>query len=66
MRRSDFFARYGEEKFVVILPNTDLDKAKIAGNKIKSVISERSISSPSGQINATASVGLTSLRPGGG
>jgi len=64
LRRSDFFARYGGEEFVVLLPNTDLDKAKIAGNKINSVINERPISSPSGQINASASVGLTSLRPG--
>jgi diguanylate cyclase (GGDEF)-like protein len=38
VRRTDRIARYGGEEFVVILPDCDLDNAKLAGNRLRAAM----------------------------
>ena len=42
-RRSDFVGRYGGEEFLVILPETSLDKALILAEKLRRQVSELTI-----------------------
>ncbi len=44
VRQSDSVGRYGGEEFMVILPETDIEKASIVGEKIRKSIQEMSFS----------------------
>src|SRR5207245_1941707 len=41
VRKDDIFGRFGGEEFLLILPNTGLDQALVAANKIRTVITGR-------------------------
>ncbi|MBF0511931.1 MAG: diguanylate cyclase [Candidatus Omnitrophica bacterium] len=41
MRQTDVICRYGEDEFIMILPDTDAQKAKIAAEKIRKKVMER-------------------------
>ncbi len=56
LRKSDNLFRIGGEEFVVTLPNTDLEKAKIVAEKLRRVVCKTSFGKP-GRI--TISVGVT-------
>ncbi|MBI5206831.1 MAG: diguanylate cyclase [Candidatus Firestonebacteria bacterium] len=65
IRECDIAARYDEDKFAIILPNTDINGASLIGKKIKDIIAETEIISK-GQINeeklsVTISMGIAEL-----
>ncbi len=58
MRKSDTFARWGGEEFVILLTQTDLSQARIALEKLRKVI-EETIHPLAGRV--TASFGVTQI-----
>lgn len=59
VRESDFAARYGGEEFLILLPETDLVGARVAGEKVRRAVEVTTIASvPQG---VTASIGIAVL-----
>lgn len=65
-RHSDFAARWGGEEFIVILPDTDMDGARMVADNIKANIETskiQSINRTSPFFNVTVSIGIASENP---
>jgi diguanylate cyclase (GGDEF)-like protein/putative nucleotidyltransferase with HDIG domain len=60
VRDCDLICRYGGEEFCVLLPQTNLESAKQAGERYRKMIE----TSPCGSIAVTVSVGVSSIRLG--
>jgi len=59
LRQEDMLGRYGGEEFVLVLPNTDIEKAFQASERIRHKIEKLKIKEING--NITASFGITGL-----
>jgi len=59
LRQEDILGRFGGEEFVFLLPNTDIEKASQAAERIRHKIEKLKIKSINGSI--TASFGITGL-----
>ena len=55
----DFAARYGGEEFIILLPDTDLDHAGRAAEKLRSFIQSYKWNISVEQLNITVSLGVT-------
>lgn len=64
LREVDFFGRYGGEEFVVILPETEVDKAHKLLEKIRLGIASTGFNYKKEPLVITLSFGITQLRPG--
>ena len=67
LKGKDFPSRYGGEEFIVLLPNTKLDKACIVAEQIRKNLSEKRLKiKKTGQSlgNITVSVGVSEIREG--
>ena len=63
-RAVDFVARWGGEEFVVLLPNTDRDKALIIAERMRASIEATQIPLPDGQTSKiTISIGVNAKIP---
>lgn len=62
LRESDFLARFGGEEFVVLMPETDLDSAVIAAEKLRAAVEQCQFHYQSSQVSITISSGLAQLR----
>lgn len=62
LRESDFLARFGGEEFVVLMPETDLDSAVVAAEKLRAAVEECQFHYQNAQVNITVSAGLAQLR----
>ncbi len=67
-RKEDFVARYGGEEFIIVLPNTDIKKAKQIAERIRKKIAETKIKAISktlekekGYEKVTVSMGIAKL-----
>jgi len=61
-RKSDITCRYGGEEFVILLPNTSLDGAKIVAEKIRERIERLRIKLPSNEdLSFTISLGISQV-----
>jgi diguanylate cyclase (GGDEF)-like protein len=58
LRQSDFASRYGGEEFALILPNTSLEGARIAAEKVRVAIATSDWSQLTPGLDITASLGL--------
>ena len=56
LRTSDFAARYGGEEFLILLPDTNLEGARIIAEKIRTAIGEIELAGE--DIHLTASIGV--------
>ncbi len=63
VRDVDIAARYGGEEFAVIMPQTDLEGARIAGERIRAAIESSRIAIGGEQMAVTISAGVAELRP---
>ena len=61
VRCGDLAARFGGEEFVVALPNTCLDNAKIVAEKLRSLVEKQLFSNEWHQWAVTMSIGVASL-----
>jgi diguanylate cyclase len=62
LREVDFFARYGGEEFVALLPETPLDAARQAAEKVRTAVQEFRFHSHGKRIPLTLSCGVAQLR----
>jgi diguanylate cyclase (GGDEF)-like protein/PAS domain S-box-containing protein len=60
MRTSDAVARFGGEEFVILLPETDEDGARILADKLRGMIASKL----AGRAHVTASLGAATSHPG--
>jgi two-component system cell cycle response regulator len=56
-RTADFVGRYGGEEFTVIMPETDLDGAVAAGERIRAILAAQPVRAAGTEVWITASVG---------
>ncbi len=65
VRASDVAARYGGEEFVVLLPNTEVESARLLAERIRGAISVAPIELPCGEsTDITVSIGIAEVQPG--
>lgn len=60
IRKSDLACRYGGEEFAVILPDTDVKKAKAVCERFRKIVAEHPFKHNLSQFNITISMGITS------
>ena len=60
IRKSDLACRYGGEEFAVILPDTDVKKAKAVCERFRKIVAEHPFKHNLFQFNITISMGITS------
>ena len=60
LRNVDFVARYGGEEFIVVLPETNLDGALEAADRLRLAIKESPVETPRGLLSVTVSIGVSS------
>ena len=57
-REFDYVARYGGEEFLIMMPDTDIDNAVKAAERIRRHLAERSVTVETGSVVLTISVGV--------
>lgn len=65
-RQSDIPCRYGGEEFAVILPETDLEGARVACERLRLMVAENRVPWRTGPIQITMSIGVTQNKTGAG
>jgi len=61
-RITDLVARYGGEEFVILLPNTDLESARIVAERIRETLHANPIVVEGHTLEITASIGVDTLK----
>jgi diguanylate cyclase (GGDEF)-like protein len=64
LRSIDRLGRYGGEEFLVILPETDIDKARLVAERLRVAVAGAVIDDGDDRIHVTVSAGLASYAPG--
>lgn len=63
IRKNDFCARLGGEEFAVLLPDTSMETALVAAERLRAAL-DRSAQAPGASAPYTVSIGLAMLEPG--
>lgn len=63
-RSTDFIARYGGEEFVILLPHTKEEQAQMLAERVRDKIESCTMTYQDKSFNITASIGVSSVRPG--
>ncbi|HBX69452.1 MAG TPA: hypothetical protein DEH25_08730 [Chloroflexi bacterium] len=61
LRQLDIFGRYGGDEFVILLPETDLDQAKMAAERLLKAVTKLPVETSRGAIPIQLSMGVASL-----
>lgn len=66
LRPTDLVARFGGEEFVIIFPDTDLESARVAAERVREALAQEPLSMPDGSElpSVTISMGVAQLEPG--
>jgi diguanylate cyclase (GGDEF)-like protein len=59
LRSTDLIGRYGGEEFVILLPDSDLDTAVAVAERIRRNIAALQVSTKTGTIHVTVSIGIS-------
>ena len=59
LRDVDLFARIGGEEFAILLPQTDLDAARVVAERLRQRVASTPIATDQGPLTLTISLGLT-------
>jgi len=62
IRQSDWIARYGGEEFVIVLPDTNVDGATAAAEKIRAACAATPFQTAKGEVAVTASFGVAMVQ----
>jgi diguanylate cyclase (GGDEF)-like protein len=62
-RATDLLGRYGGEEFIILLTETNLEAAKLIGERLRQSIMSTPFSTDSGELVVTASIGVTESNP---
>lgn len=62
IRTTDFFARFGGEEFVLLLPETELDAARQVADKLREIIAETPFHFRDSRVAITISGGVAQLK----
>lgn len=63
-RSTDFIARYGGEEFIILLPHTNEEQAQMLAERVRAKIEASTMNYQDKSFNVTASIGVSSVRPG--
>ncbi len=63
LRASDVLARYGGEEFVLLMPETDIDEAARAAERMRAAVDDERIVWEGREIHVTVSIGVATLAP---
>ncbi|MBA4320463.1 MAG: diguanylate cyclase, partial [Flavobacterium sp.] len=62
LRGADIIGRYGGEEFAILLPETNLEGAKIAAEKLRKEVADKRLENPDrGILSCTVSIGVAEL-----
>ena len=61
LRDSDFIGRWGGDEFVLILPKTDIDHAKLIADRLCNDLANLSIDIDNGSLSFSVSIGVSCL-----
>lgn len=64
LRSSDTLGRLGGEEFAILLPEADLDTAAEVAGRVRTAVAELTVPAPGGELQFTASFGVSRLRAG--
>jgi len=64
LRETDFFARYGGEEFITLLPETKLNNAMAAAEKVRKAVESFRFHSKGTRVSITISGGVAQMREG--
>ncbi|MBX3274913.1 MAG: GGDEF domain-containing protein [Sandaracinaceae bacterium] len=66
LRPTDLVARFGGEEFVIIFPDTPVEQARIAAERVREAVAAQTLAMPDGTAlpSVTISMGVTALAPG--
>lgn len=62
LRSMDLLARLGGEEFIVLMPETNLDGATVAANRLRMLVAEPAIDLKGQDIRCTVSIGVSVVR----
>ena len=63
LRTADLCGRFGGEEFVIILPDTTLDTACVAAERLRKMIERQTVDTDAGVIRFTVSIGVAAAEP---
>ena len=61
LRKIDIVSRYGGDEIIVLLPETDLERARTVADRLREAISASKLKLPQGIVRITASLGIASM-----
>ena len=64
IREEDVLARFGGDEFAVLLPETDLEHARLVAEKLRSIVATAELVVGDARVPVTVSLGVASLVPG--
>src|SRR5205807_7991315 len=59
IRREELFARYGGEEFIVVLPETDYERALLVGERIRQLVESHLFQYDGESYQVTVSLGIS-------
>lgn len=64
LREVDFFCRYGGEEFVALMPETDIDSARVVLEKVREAIAKAAFNYKDQPMSISISIGMTEFYEG--